>query len=117
MIYEVPIYPSYSVVVVPFPFTDKNHQKKRPALVLSSIQHQKHTGHISLLMITSAKNSSWHSDHEIKDLESTGLRAASVIRQKIFTIDSRLVMQCIGKLSKHDRGIVEKLTRKHLTLD
>ncbi len=66
-------YKPFSIVVVPFPFTDQEHTKKRPALVLSSAEHQEHTQHITLLMITSAKNSAWPSDHLISSLEGTGL--------------------------------------------
>ncbi len=116
MTYEIATYTPYSVVLVPFPFTDKKYEKKRPAIVLSSTQHQKNTGHITLLMITSAKNSSWPSDHLIKHLDETGLNAASLIRQKIFTIDSRLVIKSTGRLHKNDKEAVLKALQKHLSL-
>jgi mRNA interferase MazF len=77
-------YKPFSLVSVPFPFTDKNQTKRRPALVLSQIHHQKKNGHITLLMITSAKNSTWESDHLMSTLENTGLSAPSIIRQKSF---------------------------------
>lgn len=32
-------YKPFSVIVVPFPFTDSHHVKKRPAIVLSSEEH------------------------------------------------------------------------------
>jgi mRNA interferase MazF len=102
------IYKPFSVVVVPFPFTDLNAQKKRPAVVISSELFQKHNQHISLIMITTAKNSKWYGDHKIQDLKATGLSVASIIRQKIFTIDSRLVVKQIGKLSITDIQAVQK---------
>jgi len=74
------IYDPYSVVVVPFPFTDKPIEKKRPALILSSRKHQEQTLHATMLMITSAKHSSWPSDYIITNLKTTGLKAPSLVR-------------------------------------
>jgi len=96
------IYDPLSVVVVPFPFTDSANFKKRPAVVVSSITHQKSTHHVTLLMITSAKNSSWESDYLISALKEAGLTSRSIIRQKLFTIDARLIIKSIGKLSLKD---------------
>ena len=96
------IYEPFSVVKVPFPFTDSAKQKKRPALVLSSMEFQQKNGHIVLAMITSAKHSSWFGDLLISDLKLAGLKAQSIVRQKIFTIDSRLVEKQLGVLSKEE---------------
>jgi len=108
------IYKPYSIVVVPFPFTDKVETKRRPALVLSSTLHQQQTEHITLMMITSAKRSIWSNDYQIKSLTGTGLHSASIIRQKLFTIDSRLVMESIGKLAEQDSKKVKALLKQHL---
>lgn len=109
------IYKPFSVVVVPFPFTDKEQTKRRPAVVLSSVEHQEHTQHLTLLMITTAKNSSWSSDYLISSLESAGLSVPSIVRQKIFTIDSRLILKCIGALSSKDSDGIVKQLRIHLS--
>jgi mRNA interferase MazF len=109
-------YDPYSVIVVPFPFTDNYKTKKRPALVLSHSNHQKQTHHVTLMMITSAKNSSWPSDYLISHLGGTGLTAKSIIRQKIFTIDLDLVIKEIGKLSKADKKEIIEQINKHLDL-
>lgn len=109
-------YKPFSIVVVPFPFTDKETAKKRPALVISNIEHQKETNHITLLMITSAKNSSWDSDYLISSLEKTGLTSSSIVRQKLFTIDSRLVIKSAGELSLKDKKEILKKLSRHLCL-
>ena len=67
-------------------------------------------------MITSAKNSSWASDFLIKDLKHTGLTAPSIIRQKIFTIDKRLIVKNIGKLSANDQKVILRQLKKHLDI-
>lgn len=107
-------YKPFSIIIVPFPFTDSPHSKRRPALILSSENYQKQTGHISLLMITSAKHSKWFGDHQILDLKPTGLTAESLVRQKIFTIDRRLIIDCIGKLETKDKKAVVRNLCEHL---
>ena len=84
--------------------------------MLSSEEHQKQTDHITLLMITSAKHSAWATDNSIIHLETTGLSATSIVRQKIFRIDQRLVLEKIGNLSMDDQKSVMDRLNKHLTL-
>jgi mRNA interferase MazF len=107
-------YDPFSIVTVPFPFVDKNQQKRRPAVVVSSKEHQTDTQYITLLMITSAKNSEWPSDYLITGLKNTGLTSPSIIRQKLFTIDLRLVIKTIGTLSTKDKNMAIKKLKKHL---
>ncbi len=107
-------YKPFSIVVVPFPFTDKEQFKRRPALVLSSLEHQEQTQHTTLVMITSAKNRAWSSDYLISSLQSTGLSSPSIVRQKIFTIDSRLIIKCVGELSITDTQELTERLRMHL---
>lgn len=108
------IYKPFSVLVVPFPFTDSKHTKKRPALVICSQKYQRMTHHVTLVMITSAKHSHWETDYEIKDLGTTGLTAKSIIRQKIFTLDSRLIIRKAGELSNFDKESIIRKLKIHL---
>lgn len=110
------IYKPFSIVVVPFPFTDKAVIKKRPALVISQTARQNDSKHVTLLMITSAKQSTWPSDHMIKDLNATGLSSPSIVRQKIFTLDNQLILHALGHLAKTDREVVLKKLQKHLAI-
>ncbi len=93
----------WDVVVVPFPFTDINKAKPRPALVLSNESFNEKNGHSVLLMITTASNITWTNDVNISDLVSTGLDAASIVRMKMFTIDNRIIRKKIGVLGLRDR--------------
>lgn len=105
------IYDPFSVVVVPFPFTDKLKSKTRPALVISTKKYQEKTGHVSLLMITSAKHSVWFADFLVRDLKMSGLPIESYVRHKIFTVDLRLIEKKIGKLSEKDIKEIKKIFR------
>jgi len=97
----------FDVVVVPFPFTDRTSNKRRPALVVSNAtQFNTLMGQSVLAMITSAKNSDWPLDTEISDLDSAGLPSASLVRMKLFTLDHQLVIRKAGSLSRHDQTAV-----------
>jgi mRNA interferase MazF len=62
----------FAVVRVPFPFTDRQAQKRRPALVLSQPGFHQACGHLLLAMITSARQSSWPLDWPIEDRKAAG---------------------------------------------
>jgi mRNA interferase MazF len=91
------------VVVVPFPFTDRNASKRRPALVLSAAGvFNARVGACVLAMITSRENASWPLDTPVEDLGSAGLPTASVVRMKLFTLDHELILRKAGRLSTGD---------------
>lgn len=97
-------YDTFDVVVVPFPFVDTHEVKKRPALVLSSSRNFNNHTHASVMaMITSQVHTPWPCDVIITDLEASGLPVQSIIRMKLFTLDHRLIIKCIGKLGKNDQ--------------
>lgn len=97
-------YKPFDVVKLPFPFTDSSKNKRRPALVLSSAaSFNDPMGHSVLAMITSAKNKPWALDAPINDLNPTGLKAESVVRMKIFTLDHRFILDKLGALSEKDQ--------------
>ena len=92
----------YTVVRVPFPLTDRQAQKQRPALVLSQPCFQQSCGHLLLAMITSARQSSWPLDWPLDDLQAAGLPQPCLVRFKLFTIDERLVFGGLGALAAAD---------------
>jgi mRNA interferase MazF len=98
----------FAVVRVPFPFTDRDATKNRPALVLSSARSfNAPIEHSVLAMITSASNPPWPLDCLIEDLASAGLPAPSKVRFKLFTLDHRLVRGQLGRLGSVDAQRVE----------
>jgi len=100
-------YDRFAVVRVPFPFTDSNATKNRPALVLSDPKgFNTSAGHSVMAMITSQANSPWPLDCTITNLAAAGLPAPSKVRFKLFTLDHRLVRGQLGKLSPADAKIV-----------
>lgn len=87
------------IVVVPFPFSDLSNAKKRPALVLTSLQGND----LILCQITSNLNKD---NYAIEILESDfsfgSLNKKSNVRpNRIFTADEQIVLYKVGSLSKH----------------
>ncbi|MCM8596013.1 type II toxin-antitoxin system PemK/MazF family toxin [Accumulibacter sp.] len=99
----------FAVVRVPFPFTDRNAVKNRPALVLSdAARFNTPAGHSVMAMITSAANPPWPLDCHIADLAAAGLPSPSKVRFKLFTLDHRLVRGELGTLGAADRSLVHE---------
>src|SRR3954452_22348597 len=70
---------AFDIVVVPFPYSDRLDEKRRPALVVSN-KRLKALGLIWVAMITSAENESWPDDVPIRDVSRAGLPAPSIVR-------------------------------------
>lgn len=108
---------AFDVVVVPFPFTDRNSTKRRPSLVLSRATPFGNTiGHSVLAMITSDKNAPWPLDVPVTDGASAGLPAPSIVRMKLFTLDHRLILRKAGRLEEGDRDSVRESLKALLDL-
>jgi mRNA interferase MazF len=97
----------FTVLRVPFPFTDRAAVKNRPALMLSdAAAFNTPAAHSVMAMITSAGNAPWPLDCPISDLAAAGLPAPSKVRFKLFTLDHRLVRGELGKLGHGDMAMV-----------
>jgi mRNA interferase MazF len=105
---------AFDVVVVPFPYSDRLAEKRRPALVVSN-RRLEALGVIWVAMITSAENESWPGDVPIGDVARAGLPAPSVIRPaKIACIDPGRVLRRAGKLDKATARTVAQRLRRFL---
>ena len=91
------------IVVLPFPFSDLSASKRRPALVITSLQGDD----VILCMITSrAVKDSTAIPLTAIDFASGGLPHRSFVRpNRLFTADSRIILRPTGKLT--DRKMQE----------
>ncbi len=104
------------VAVVPFPFSEREGSKRRPALVLS-VRTFNQSGHTILAMITTKTHTPWPGDQPIEDLGSAGLPSPCIVRMKLFTLDNRLVLRKAGRLSEEDLSGVRAHLGQHLLPD
>ncbi len=95
-------YERFDVVKVPFPFTDRQASKTRPALIISGSTFNNPAGHSVLAMITSARHAPWPLDVSLQNLHSSGLPVPSLVRMKLFTLDHRLIISRLGRLDAVD---------------
>ena len=88
------------VVVVPFPYSDKLAEKRRPALVVSSDKFNRKGGFLWVVMITSKLQKSQADDIAL-DHTKAGLSKPSVVRvAKIATIEAARVIRVAGRIEK-----------------
>ena len=97
---------AWDLIKVPFPYTNRPVQQRRPALVVAVPGAEGTPDLLWVLMVTSASNRAWPGDVHVTDLRQAGLPAASVVRTaKIATIDARDA-EPIGTLPPADRAAV-----------
>ena len=69
-----------------------------------------------LAMITSQKNPDWPLDTMLTGNHQAGLKAPSKVRMKLFTLDNRLIVRRIGKLTVQDKMAVKGVLRSLLAI-
>jgi len=104
----------FDVIIVPFPYSDRLAEKRRPALVVSDASLLRF-GVLWLAMITSAENAPWSCDVPIADLSAAGLPAPSVVRPaKIACIEPGRVVRRAGALDLSTARRVARQTHQFL---
>lgn len=93
------------IVVVPFPFSDLKTFKKRPALVLSSLDAED----IIILQITSQNRLDKYTvTIKEKDFKEGKLDIVSFVRcDRIYTIDKNVIIYKIGSFKKTTFNVIK----------
>ena len=100
----------FDVVVVPFPYSDRLAERRRPSLVVSHAELPARLGRVWVAMITSVAHQEL-GDVAFGDLAAAGLPVTSTLRaSKLATLDSDRVIRIVGRLSDDD----QKLARRAL---
>jgi mRNA interferase MazF len=92
------MYQRGDVVLLPFPFTDLSAAKTRPAVVVSVDSFQRHTGDVTVAMITSVPHATPY-DYALQEWQAAHLLRPSWVRAKLATLDPALVRYRPGRLS------------------
>ncbi|MDP2801895.1 MAG: type II toxin-antitoxin system PemK/MazF family toxin [Phreatobacter sp.] len=94
------------VVVVPFPFTDRLAERRRPAVVVSS-DRLTALGYLWVAMITSIGRGDPDAIVPISELDGTGLSHRSFVRpSKIACIEPARILRVVGALPPGDMAAV-----------
>jgi mRNA interferase MazF len=110
----MPVFETWDIVKVPFPYTDRPVRQRRPALVVAAGELQAAHGLLWLVMITSAAHRGWPGDVIVSDLAAAGLPAPSIVRPaKIATIDAADAER-LGVLPMRDRQAIRAYFQRRL---
>jgi mRNA-degrading endonuclease toxin of MazEF toxin-antitoxin module len=91
------------IILVPFPFTNQKTNKKRPAVVISSLDYNIERPDLIIMAVTSQiKPTPIIGEVLIQSWQDAGLLKPSVIKPVITTIEKKLVIQLMGKLKQND---------------
>ena len=67
---------------------------------------------VVMAVVTSAYHRPWPLDVTLQDLNAAGLPAPSLVRMKLFTLDHRLVVRKLGRLSAQDERVLQQTLRQ-----
>ena len=110
-------YDKGDVILVPFPFSDQTTSKKRPAVIISSNKYNDTSQDIVIMAITTQKRGNIGiGEFPIRNWQSLGLLKSSAVKSAISTIEQRLVLKKLGRLSPEDLSSLEKAIKELLDL-
>ncbi len=103
-------YKKWDIVLVPFPFTNLQTIKKRPALIISPDEYNAGDDIVILFITSNVSSFGRTGDYIIQDWNKSGLPKPSMTRMKFATIEKSIVIKNIGRLHKSDcASLVSKL--------
>jgi mRNA interferase MazF len=96
-----------AILVLPFPYSNRLAEKRRPALVISKPALQRTHGLVWVAMITSDRGPRRKDDVAISNLAKAGLTAASLVRPcKLATIEPARVLRVAGAVTRGELAAV-----------
>lgn len=94
-------------ILVPFPFTDLQQSKQRPAVIVSSARYHAERPDLILMAITSqVRSPPAFGESAVRDWQAAGLLKPSVIKPVLATLEQRLVRKTLGRLSETEQLII-----------
>jgi mRNA interferase MazF len=94
----------FDVVIVPFPYSDRLAEKRRPAVVVSSAALHADRELLWVAMVTTTPPRSAF-DFTLSELDSTGLNVACGLRPgKLAAIEPGRIVRRVGALGPADRS-------------
>ena len=99
------------VVILPFPFSDLQQRKARPAIIVSNNRYNRRSDDVVAVPLTSNLRPSEYSvSVTSKDMESGELVIDSNARvDRIFSVEKRIIVKRIGKVDRKTHAAIRKL--------
>jgi len=97
------------IILVPFPFTDQTTSKKRPAVVISSVNYNSERPDLIIMAVTSQiKPAEIIGEVIVQGWQEAGLLKPSAVKPVITTIEKSLVIKVMGRLREGDQKALQK---------
>jgi PemK-like, MazF-like toxin of type II toxin-antitoxin system len=96
------------VVLLPIPFTDLTSRKVRPAVVIG-----KNGNDLFLVPISSVLA---NTDFSLNEWRAAGLNVPSGVKAQLATVEEKLVVKIVGRLSASDAKVLDARLRSWLNL-
>ena len=91
------------VILVPYPFGERTGGRKRPALVVSDTEFNQATGELIIAQITGRLTGSGRpGDYVIEEWKEAKLLSPGLVRARLATLKTSLVLRRLGRLTKAD---------------
>ena len=91
------------VILVAYPFEERAGGRRRPALVVSPVQYNDATGELVVAQITSRVTATPRpGDYRIQEWKDANLPRAAMVRSRLATLQSVLVLRRLGELTAPD---------------
>ncbi len=100
------------VVRVPFPFSDREESKKRPAIVVNTPLDYKLTQRLTVLYCTTNLKATCSTDYILFYPEQAGLQRDCVVRCRAFTLSKKRVKEQIGRVMLEDFAEIQISLRR-----
>jgi mRNA interferase MazF len=94
------------VVLLPIPFTDLTSRKVRPAVIVG-----RNGADLFLVPISSVIA---NTDFSLHDWRAAGLNVPCGVKSQFATVEEKLVLKVLGKISSADRQILDAKLREWL---
>ena len=107
----MPVYSTHDVVLVRYPLSDVSAAKVRPAAVVSAPHASRD---LFVVPLTSRTSGLVAGEFALADWSGAGLNVASAVKRGVFTIEERLIIKRIGRLTTADGQQLERPLRQWL---
>jgi mRNA interferase MazF len=106
-------YSKNEVVLVRYPFSDLTNAKVRPAVIINAPHASQD---VFIVPLTSKTTALLAGEFVLADWKGAGLNIETAIKRGIFTIQEKLVLKGVGRLSPGDAEKLENSLREWLGL-
>ena len=100
------------IILIPFPFTNHQAEKKRPAVIINSNDYQSERPDVILMPITSQIKAISYGEFQMKNWQVAGLLKPSIIKPVIATLENKLILKILGELDQADQNSLRMLISK-----